>query len=137
MTTIDWTSYIVAKAIGWLWPLMHLIGLGVCVWAYQRCRKVGYLIVATYYFFAVGGLVFGPGINRAIREYSHAQKTPGLSPEAQRQYLQELNALNEKYYPTGRAVESSIKFPFGPIVLVSGLWIIARRESKRISESLG
>jgi hypothetical protein len=133
MTNIDWTSYIVAKAIGWLWPLAHLFGLGVCAWAYRRCRKAGYLIVATYYLLALCGLLLGPAINRAIGEYSHAQSAQPPSPEAQKQYLQELNALNEKYYPTGRVAESNVKFPFGPVVLVSGLWFIARRESQRIT----
>lgn len=139
MTTSDWTFHILAKAIGWLWPLVHLLGLGVCVWAYRRCRKAGYLIVAAYYFLAVCGLVFEPAINRAIREHSHAQSEQGLSPEAQRQYLLELGALNEKYYSTeysigATAAQSSLKLPFGPIVLVLGVWFIARREIKGVTE---
>ena len=134
MTTSDWIFYITLKAIGCLWPLVHLFGLVLCVLTYRRCRKSGYLVVAAYYFLAVGWLAFGPAINRVIREYSHSQSPHVLSPETQKQYMQDLAALNEKYYPMGRPAISNTKFPLGPIILVSGLWCIARRESKRTTE---
>lgn len=114
--------------------MVQLFGLGLCAWAYLRCRKSGYLILGAYFFVTAGWLVFGPAINHAIREYSHRRSPEVLSPEAQKQYMAEIAALNEKYYPTGRVAQSHVSFPLGPIVLVAGLWVIARREPKKITE---
>jgi len=60
-------TYYLYRALDGLNPLVHLIGLGIAVWAYYRGRKRGYVLVA-------------------------------------------------------------INFPLGPILLVTGLWLIARRE---------
>ena len=132
MTGSDWAFYILSNAVEWLWPAVHLFGLGLCVWAYRRCRKPGYLIIAGYYFLAVCSLVLGPMVNRALRDNSEARSPSVLSPEAEQRYMEELAALDERYYPQGRLGESNVDIPFGPMVLVTGLWFIARRETRRI-----
>jgi hypothetical protein len=136
--TSDSAVYFVVRASEWLNPIVHLIGLAVCVWAYRVCRKRAYLVVAAYFLLAAGGLLFGPMIKRTLAERSPALEP--LSAEAEQRYQEEFMALCEKYYPsTGempalRAHPIDIEFPLGPIILVSGLWMLAKWDRKKITE---
>ena len=140
MTSVDSIShiqYVAWKLVGGLWPLVLLLGLVLCVWTYRRCRKPGYLIVAAYFLLGLCQVLIGSAINRTIRDYQHAKEPDYvLSSEDQKRYVQELDALNEKYFPytKARLAQANLRFPFGPIILVVGLWFVARRESKRITE---
>jgi hypothetical protein len=159
MTSADWPFY-VSKAVSLLNPLLHLLGLVVCVWAYRFSRKSGYLIIAAYCLMALCTLMFGPAIKRMIRERSDPQQEistsaeeeyrqkvaaltekyypgghaqPELSAAAQQQYVEDMNALAKKYYPAGPpGITRTIRydFPLGPIILVLGIWVLARQESK-------
>jgi hypothetical protein len=64
------------------------------------------------------------------------QRQSELSPQAHEQFLKELGALEKKYYsPDRRVAPASLKMnlPFGPIILVSGLWMLAKRESRKVT----
>lgn len=132
MTASDWAFYILTRILEWMNPIVHAIGFVVCVWAYRACRKRGYLLVAIYFFLAVGTLIFSPIINRALADRSPSEFE--LSPNEQKQYEEELMELHDKYFPSGRASRLDLEFPIGPILLVFGLWLLARRDSKRITE---
>ena len=121
------------KMIDWLNPLAHMLGLAVSIWAYRRSLKRGYLVVALYFALAVFSLLVTPKINRLIAE----RRSPDLSEQAQeRMHKAVLETMErvekeEGEIPMG-AVTRNVNFPLGPILLVVGLWLIARRE--RVTE---
>jgi len=132
MRPSDWAFYIGIKAIEWLNPLVHIIGLAVSIWAYRASRRPGYLVVAAYFALATFTLTVSPAISRARHRAWQAKHE--LTPEQHEAYWHEYSALDKKYYPLGHGPSHlNINFPFGPILLVAGLWLIARREP-RIAE---
>lgn len=128
MTPTDWGLYIIRRVIEWFSPLLCVAGLGVCVRAYWVSRKFGYLMIAVCFLLIFGSHFILPAINRAVA--IHWPAGPEISLEAQQRYTQELMALNEKYYPAGRVMPLTLKFPLDQIVLVWGLWLLAKHESK-------
>jgi hypothetical protein len=40
-------------------------------------------------------------------------------------------ALDKKYFPSGHPVAQTVVFPLGPIILVAGLWVLAKRDTKQ------
>jgi hypothetical protein len=125
-------TFYLLRSIEWLNPIIYLAGLIICIWAYKNCRKCGYLILAIYFFIVSADLIFGPTIRRALAERS--QNKSQLSAEAEKQYQQEFLALNQKYFPSGRTASYKIGFPLGPIILVAGVWMLAKRDSKKLPD---
>ena len=132
MTAGDSIIYYGITAVEWLNPAVNLIGLCIAVWAFGRCRKGGYLVVALYFALAVFSLLVWPPISRAI----HAYRPPDISAQTQ----QKINAavqeaihkvLVEEGHPEGIPQKRATRFSFGPILLVVGLWLVARREPHR------
>jgi hypothetical protein len=120
--------YYIVKAIGWLNPLIHIAGFLVATWAFRRCRKRGYLVVAAFFALAVFSLLAMPKINRVIAE----RRSPDISSQTQERMNQAMHeamqrVLEEEGHPPIVA-ERRIDFPLGPILLVLGLWLIARKE---------
>jgi len=118
----------IVKVIGWLNPVVHLAGLLVATWAFHRCRKRGYLVVATFFALAVFSLLAMPTINRIIAE----RRAPDISMQTQEKMNQAMHeamqrVLEEEGHPPIVA-ERRVDFPLGPILLVLGLWLIAKRE---------
>jgi len=130
MTTGDWIFYDATRAVEWLNPIVYLVGFGIALWAFRRGRKWGYLIVATYFALAIFSLVAMPSINRAIR----AHRQPDISQQTQQKIdaaVQEAvhKVLVQEGHPEGIPQKHTIHFPFGPILLVAGLWLVARGET--------
>lgn len=131
---IDWLLLIVVKYGAWLHALVHVVGLAVCVRAFQRCRKPGWIVLAAFFLLAAGGLLLGPFLTDALAGRSHTQ--PQLLREEEQRYQQELAALHQKYYPsaTNTAAASPrqvfILLPLGPLILVVGVWLMARNDCK-------
>lgn len=124
--------YYAAKAVDWLNPAVNLVGVCIGVWAFIRSRKCGYLVIAAYFAVVVFWLAVWPPIERTIR----AHRPPDISVQLQ----QKINAadraatekvLAEEGHPEGIPYTRRIYFPIGPIVLVIGLWLVARNESHR------
>lgn len=114
--------------VEWLNPAVYFAGLAVAVWAFMRCRKWGYLVVALYFGIILFSLFALPSINRAIR----TRHTPDISEQTQQKVnaaVQEAieRVLEDAGHPV-IAAKHTVHFPFGPILLVVGLWFIARRE---------
>ena len=70
-----------------------------------------------------------PKINRAISK----KNTPSISDEKRDKMHQEISAVYQRYYEEegleAKMVSVDLKIPFGDIVLVSGLWLLARKEN--------
>lgn len=121
------TSYLYL-AIDWLNPLVHIVGLGIAAWAFYRCRKRGYLLVAIYFALASFTLIAMPSIDRMLAQRSE----PDISEETMQKmheamYEARERVLEEAGYPP-IAADMNVNFPLGPILLVAGLWLIARKE---------
>jgi hypothetical protein len=124
----SWISSFLFEAVKWLNPIVYVVGLGIAVWAFSRCRKCGYLVIAFYFAFCLFYLLAMPSINRAIQ----AHRTPSVSAETEKKIDEAVRqatdqVLKKEGYPLVLA-SKTVKFPFGPIILVVGLWLIARRE---------
>lgn len=118
------------QALDWLEPLTFALGAGVAFWAFRRCRKVGYLLVALYFCLAVFSLVALPRIKAEL----HARRTPIQSEETQWKINAAVSeaierVMREESAQPG-AVERDIRFPLGPLLLVLGVWLLARREAR-------
>lgn len=114
--------------------LLSIIGLGMCVWAYGKCRRSGWLLLAASFLIGVSTAVVLPTIERARHKAWQAQHS--LSPDAQKAYMEESNALAKKYYPDGGPVyvPHYFRFPFGGILMLAGLWLIAQQEPRKDAE---
>ena len=133
MTLSDWFINIGIKVNPWLTPIVFFIGLAVCARTYWMSKKPGYLVIAAFFLFAICVQNLLPMINNA--RYQAWKKPQKLSHETQRAFMKEYVALEEKYYPSGSPPDSiHIAFPFGPILLVTGVWMIGRREPRKNTE---
>jgi len=118
------------KVVHWLNPLVYVVGVALGAWAYWLSRKLGYLLVTAYFLLVVCSVFIGPAVNRMIATRWDTQRRSELSPQAHEQFIKEYSALLQKYYPPGSSAPAtiSLNLPFGPIILVSGLWMLGKRE---------
>ena len=119
------------NGIEWLNPIVHAIGLVLALWAFRCCRRWGYLVVGFYFFLVLFSLLAMPSINRMIR----ARQAPDYSAQTQQRIDAAVReaidkVLAEEGRPYGVPITDTVHFPFGPIVLVLGLWLIARRDAR-------
>jgi hypothetical protein len=129
MNTGDWIFYYATQAVEWLTPLVYLVGLGIAIWAFRRCRKCGYLVIAIYFALCIFMVLVMPSINRAMR----AHRQPDYSAETRQKIdaaVQDATrkVLAEAGHPEGITSKRTIHFPFGSILLVVGLWLLAKGE---------
>jgi thiol:disulfide interchange protein len=121
-------TYYLYRAIDWLNPLVHLIGFGIAAWAFRQCRKRGYLVIAIYFALASATLLGMPSINRMIAQ----RRAPDISEATKQKMNQAMHEAMERVLAEAGnppiAADMTINFPFGPILLVTGLWLIARKE---------
>lgn len=123
-----WMFQLLADTAQWLRVIVYLIGLGIAIWAFHRSRKCGYLLFAIYFGLTVLWLVLAVPVWRAI----HAHDPPDIS-EQTRQKIEEAQreAVDKVLAESGQppmADRQRIYFPFGPTLLVVGVWLLARRE---------
>jgi hypothetical protein len=113
--TIDDLTFYVFK---WLNTAVYLVGLGIAVWAFLRCRKRGYLVVALFFGLVLFSWQVWPLISDAI----YVQRTPIAIQQKDEEQARETHSSpgTQAYY--------RINIQIAPIVLVCGLWLLARRE---------
>ncbi|NLB69903.1 MAG: hypothetical protein GX804_09550, partial [Lentisphaerae bacterium] len=133
MTVSDWFRYVVVNAIDWLPAIIYAIGLIVAILAYKWSRKRGYISIAVFFALAVYAYTLAPNVNRFLAR-SYSQQTV-LADEQISEFNREMEQLYEKYNPQPVAMNHNISFPLGLIILVAGLWSLARNERKK-SEQL-
>jgi hypothetical protein len=114
----NWLFVFFVRTVEYLNPLVHALGLGVAIWGFMRSRKRGYLIIGAYFGLVLFTMFVLPLINRStdISEQTQAK----IDTAVQR-------VLEEEGHPVMPA-RHSIRFPFGPVLLVAGVWLLARRE---------
>jgi hypothetical protein len=139
MTPLDSLFGGVFKAVHWLNPLVYIVGVAVCLWSFWLSRKRGHLFVAAYFLLAVFSVLIVPTINRLKESRWDERRQSEISPEAHERFMKEYSALVQKYYPPGNPApgRANIDIPFGPIILVSGLWMLAKRESRTPIKQVG
>ena len=125
--------YYLTKALTWFYPMIHLLGLVISVWAFRRCRKRGYLLMGVYFALSVFQLTVSPVINKHIRqrEYANAPVELGeqLADLEEKKYALISEAIEDGednaklYYPV-----TTTNIYLEPIFYVLGLWLLARRE---------
>ena len=118
------------NAVEWLNPIVHAAGLALALWAFRCCRRCGYLVVGFYFALVLFSLFAMPSINRAIRERRASDISEQTQKKIDAAVQQAINRVLEEQGHPVMAAERTIHFPFGPIVLVVGLWLIARRDIK-------
>lgn len=101
----------ILTAFDWLNPAVHILGLGIAVWAYRLCRKNGYLIVAVYFALAVFSLLAMPRINRIIAKH----RTPDVSAETQRRMNEAVQETIRKFREAERVQNSVHLLPSYPL----------------------
>ena len=133
MTTGDSIFYYAVKIFEWLNPAVYLVGLGVAAWAFRRCRKWGYLVIAIYFALVAFSLLAMPSIKRALGPNSSAETEQKINAAIQ-------EAIHKVLVEEGlshRPPESlNMNIPLSPILLVTGLWLVARRETHRSSTQM-
>jgi hypothetical protein len=125
----SWLFLFTMRAIDWLNPIVYVAGLAVAVWAFRYCRRWGYLVVGFYFLLVLFTLFAMPSINRAIQ----ARTAPDLSEQTQQKIDAAVRqAIDRVLQEEGQAYapppKRTVQFPFGPLVLVLGLWLIAKRD---------
>jgi hypothetical protein len=124
MRISDWVSYLASEGCRLLTPVLFVIGLAVSLLAYRKRRQLGFFILAMYFLLAFGSLTLFPWINRTF--FRRRQELP---PKVAQEFYREMDALEKKYYPNGSPYpSSSINFPLGNILLVIGVWALAKKE---------
>jgi hypothetical protein len=126
----SWVLIFLMDAAHWLKPIVYFVGLGVAIWAFLRCGKCGYLVFAAYFALVLFSLLVMPSINRAIR----AHRPPDVSEEAQRKMDAAVQqAIDKVIAEEGHPIvgQKKLYFDIGPIVLVVGLWLVARKEPRK------
>jgi len=104
--------------------IIYLLGLVVSVRAFLRCRKRGYLLIGAWFAFAVFQMTVLP----AIMHQREQVKAPVEHVEDKNELVgvaSENNVRNIVLYHSVMSVVNG----FSLVLLVSGLWLIARRET--------
>ncbi len=113
--------------LDWMTPIVNGIGVGVATWAYRMTRKNGYLLIAVYFSLALIVAVTAPYLRARSAKYSP------LSEDVQQRLYEATEEI------LGEAVHTAILpvtyyFPLGNIILVTGLFLLARNEKKKNAE---
>lgn len=115
------------SAIDWLNPIVYVVGLVVAVWAFRCCRRWGYLLVGFYFLLVLFTLFATPSINRAIQVRNVPELSERLDQKISAAAQQAIDRVpQEKTQAQAPPQQRIARFPLGPLVLVLGLWLIAR-----------
>ena len=121
--------------------VLSIAGLWVCLWGYRRSRRAGYLLIAATFVFGVVTAAVLPPLLNAIN--ARQRKVWGeqhqRTPEEQKAFMEDSLAFTKRWYPTGTPpvvhAPRYLYFPLGGMLMVIGLWLLARREPRRDAES--
>ena len=123
------------QALNWLNPVLHLLGLVIAVRAFRHSRNWGYLVVGFYFVLVLFSLLAKPFINRVVSEYRSRDASEALQQKIDTAVQQAVKRVlaeeGQRYTPPSTL---NVHFPLGPIVLVAGLWLIAKREVGALGE---
>ena len=121
-------TYYLIEAIDWLNPIVSIVGLIVSIWAFRKFRKEGYILISAYFALAAFNLLAVPKINQAIAE----KQPPAIPQNIQERIDQEIEEVYERIFEEEgilpMAETRTISFPIETILLVAGLWLVAKHE---------
>ena len=120
---------IMSDILQWLSPVVHLLGCIIAIQAFRKSHKKGYFLISIYFALALFQLLISPRINTAI-----AKKKAALVADEKREMMdREISEVYERYYEEEgvlpEPITVNLPLPLGPIILVSGLWLLARKEN--------
>ena len=120
---------VIFELLRWLHPLVYVVGFCVAVWAFQKCRKRGYIVIAAFFALAVYSLVAAPFVNRVIETH----RKPDISMETRKKLNDAIHETTRKVLaeagnPLIAAAPRNVDFPLGSVLLVTGLWLLAMKE---------
>jgi len=110
----------------WWDTAVFLTGLAVAVWAFRRCRKRAWLVVGAYFALALFAWHVWPPIRNAIYACPIPPPTEQVDNAAKQKTLSQAFAEAKNLPPPVAIYRISVQV--GPVVLVWGLWLLARRE---------
>jgi len=113
--------------LDWTTPIVHGIGVAVAAWAYRLTRETGYMLIIVYFTLAFMVAVTAPYLRaRSAMYFPYSEDVQQRLDEATEEILGE--AVHTKILPV------TYYFPLGNIILVTGLFLIARNEKRRNAE---
>lgn len=120
----DWTFFISLEMAKWLNTVVYVIGLCIAVWAFRRCRKRAYLVLGAYFALVLFAWHVWPPISHAIYVY----RTPIAEQQKANEdfYQATMEVLAKEGHPLPAPYR--IRIEIAPMVLVFGLWLLAKRE---------
>ena len=115
----------------WLNLAVLCLGLGLALRTFFRSRRCGWLVVAGYFAMALFSLLALP----ALQQTWHTRHPPDIALSAAKPPADVvMKATNQMVAGPGHPVvfqTKKVRFPLGSIVLVAGLWLLARPEPSR------
>ena len=119
--------------------LLSIISLAVCFWAYRKRKRSGWFLLAMAGLIGLGAATVLPAIETARQKAWHVEHQ--LSPEAQKAFMEESNAVANKYYPAGGGPPPALPYRLDLLVSIigglmgtAGLWLIAQQEPRKDAE---
>lgn len=111
----------------WMWPVLYMIGLITSAQAWRWSRKGAYWFFMVYFALAFYCATAAPYVNDWI-QHKIERKVDPVVIEKRRQMQEEISAIQNKYELPPEMVAAVITLPVGQILLVAGLWFLARKE---------
>ena len=87
------------------------------------------MLIATFFALSIFAHVAMPRINRAISNKNASQ----ISDKKREELSREINSIYQRYYKEGlepEMVTIDLKIPLGDMILVTGVWLLARIEKR-------
>jgi hypothetical protein len=126
---VSWTAHSSVEIIGWIQVVVYLIGLGIAIWGFLRSRKCGYLVIASYFALVVLWLGVWQPLQRAKQERQPKDPNEQMQQQIDSAIRQSAERAAAKDGQPFVLFQRTVYVPDGPILLVIGLWLLAKRET--------
>jgi hypothetical protein len=92
--------------------LICLAGIFVCVWAFRKSRKLGYLVIGAYFLY--------PFVELLLGLFGHIFGHPPISPDS--------TFVHDGALQHIQVVRRSIRLPIFSGVVLLGIWLLAKED---------
>ena len=129
MTFSDQLYHYAISVIRWIDPLIYILGLWIAIWAFRRCGKKAYLVLAFYFGLVLFSLLVLPHIKRAIYEQRHPPMPDPMQAKMDQYILDAIRKFHKKEgYPEIHAdLVDKVGINLAPMLLVAGLWLLSKK----------
>jgi hypothetical protein len=107
---------------------VYLFGLIIAIWAFRKSLKRGYLLLAVYFALCTFSLVAMPSINRMINTHRTPSRSEQVNAKIDQAVQDAVERVIEEEGCPPSAEPINLCLPFGPLILVLGVWLIAKKE---------